>query len=120
MECARLRDCGREDLASLVTHVAVVEGDGAGYDIRSYHEDGTPKFIEVKTTRGAASAAFFVTPNEISFSEQHADQYCLIRVFAYDDATDSACFFEVSGALSAAFALVATEFRATLAAPDGD
>ena len=38
----------------MVVHVAKVEGDGAGYDIKSYTSDGEQKFIEVKTTRGAS------------------------------------------------------------------
>ncbi len=47
-----LRAAGRSDLAEMVVHVAKVEGDGAGYDIKSYTSDGEQKFIEVKTTRG--------------------------------------------------------------------
>ena len=72
------------DLAERVVHVAVVEGDAAGYDIRSYEHDGTPRLIEVKTTRGAATAAFFVSPNEIALSRARADNYVLIRVFGHD------------------------------------
>jgi len=35
-ERRRLRTGGREDLACQVRHVAVVEGDGAGYDVMSF------------------------------------------------------------------------------------
>ena len=73
LERQRLIADGRPDLAERVVHVAVVEGDAAGYDIRSYEHDGTPRLIEVKTTRGAATAAFFVSPNEIALSRARAD-----------------------------------------------
>jgi hypothetical protein len=53
-ELLALRAAGRSDLAEMVVHVAKVEGDGAGYDIKSYTSDGEQKFIEVKTTRGAS------------------------------------------------------------------
>ena len=34
----------RSDLAEKVVHVSIVEGDSAGYDIRSFTSDGTTKF----------------------------------------------------------------------------
>jgi hypothetical protein len=83
MERQRLIATGRPDLAERVVHVAVVEGDAAGYHIGSYEHDGTPRLIEVKTTRGAATAAFFVSPNEIALSRARSDNYVLIRVFGY-------------------------------------
>ena len=50
---------GRPDLAEKVIHVSQIEGDGAGYDIKSFHEDGTVKYIEVKTTRGGIFHSLF-------------------------------------------------------------
>jgi hypothetical protein len=52
---------GRPDLAQRIRHVAQMEGDGAGYDVLSFNQDGTVKYIEVKTTRGAAETAFFMS-----------------------------------------------------------
>src|SRR5215467_424001 len=49
---------GRGGLADRVVHVAKLEGDGAGYDIKSYTLGGEEKFIEVKTTRGDKRTAF--------------------------------------------------------------
>ena len=63
-ERLRLVDAGRPDLADAVVHVSVVEGDGAGYDIGSFSEDGEVRYLEVKTTRSGATSAFFVSPNE--------------------------------------------------------
>lgn len=114
MELQRLIAEGRPDLAARVVHVALVEGDAAGYDIRSYELDGTPRLIEVKTTRGAATAAFFVSPNEIALSSARADNYILIRVFGYHATTGSASYFQVRGALTDAFDLTPAEYRASL------
>ena len=58
---------GRADLAKKVIHVSKIEGDGAGYDIKSYKPDGSVKYLEVKTTRGGISTSFFMSLNEISF-----------------------------------------------------
>jgi hypothetical protein len=113
-EQARLHQAGRGDLASRIVHVSIVEGDSAGYDIRSFNIDGTLRHIEVKATQGAAANAFFASPNEIRFSEDNPDTYVLLRVYGYDYSTDSGSYFEVPGPLSASFALTATEFRARL------
>jgi hypothetical protein len=115
MERDRLIAAKRRDLAEQISHVAVVEGDSAGYDIRSYENDGTLRLIEVKTTRGPSTAAFFVSPNELSLSQSRADDYVLIRIFSYVDATDSGMFYEVRGRLDDAFDFAPTEFRASLA-----
>jgi hypothetical protein len=42
----------RPDLAPRVRHVSGIEDDGAGYDVLSFTEDGTVKYIEVTTPRG--------------------------------------------------------------------
>jgi hypothetical protein len=42
------------------------EGDGAGFDIASFDPDGRERFIEVKTTNGAATTPFFLTRNEMA------------------------------------------------------
>ena len=118
-EKARLLQAGRPDLAGKVTHVSVVEGDAAGYDIRSWKTDGdghgkdVERFIEVKTTRGAATTAFFITPNEIAFSQANEDRYYIARVFGYDEAEDGGSFYEVNGSVTNSFALQPTEYRAT-------
>jgi hypothetical protein len=114
MERQRLIAVSRHDLAERIVHVAVVEGDAAGYDVRSYEHDGTPRLIEVKTTRGAATAAFFVSPNEIALSRARADNYVLIRIFGYDARENSASYYEVRGALVDAFDLKPAKYRASL------
>jgi Domain of unknown function (DUF3883) len=113
-EAETLTRAGRPDLAERIVHVAVIEGDSAGYDVKSFEADGSPRFIEVKTTRGPALTAFFVSPNQVEFSSKHSDTYVLIRVFDYSDRTDSGRYYEVHGPLTDTFRLDATEFRASL------
>jgi hypothetical protein len=117
-ERGRLSDAGRGDLADKIVHIAVVEGDWAGYDIRSFNSDGTDRHLEVKTTSGPASNAFYITPNEIEFSVRHPDSYVLMRIYAYSDETDSANFYELPGPVDRSFALTPTEYRARLVYPN--
>jgi hypothetical protein len=49
---------GRADLAEKIVHVSEVEGDGAGYDIKSFNPEGSVRYIEVKTTKGGSSTPF--------------------------------------------------------------
>ena len=79
---------GRPDLAQRVRHVAEIEGDGAGYDVLSFTEDGTVKYIEVKTTRGSAETAFFLSANELAFARQHPPYY-VYRLYGYHRETHS-------------------------------
>jgi hypothetical protein len=60
----------RKDLAEKIIHVSVIEGDGAGYDIKSFTPEGEIKYIEVKTTKGSGTAPFYLSPNEIEFSNR--------------------------------------------------
>jgi hypothetical protein len=115
-ERQRLIEGGRADLADRVIHVSVVEGDSAGYDIKSFNLGGTERHIEVKTTSGPASNAFYITPNEIAFADTHPDSYVLYRVYAYAKDTNSANFYRQHGPISRSFALTPTEYRTRLAA----
>jgi hypothetical protein len=109
-----LRAAGRSDLAEMVLHVAKVEGDGAGYDIKSYTAEGEQKFIEVKTTRGDAQTPFYVSSAEARFSAEQGHFYYLYRVFEFDDGTSSGKFFISNGDLCANFSLRPVQFKALL------
>ncbi|MDK1328260.1 DUF3883 domain-containing protein [Arthrobacter sp. zg-Y1143] len=82
-EQRRLQTLGRKDLAKKVEHVSVSEGDGLGYDIRSYDADGSTRFIEVKTTRRSKEWPFFVSHNEVRLSKEKAGSYYLYRLFRF-------------------------------------
>lgn len=62
-EKKRLRDAGREDLVSQVRWLAD-KGIHPGYDILSFNEDETERWIEVKTTKGSSISAVELTENE--------------------------------------------------------
>jgi hypothetical protein len=88
-EKARLLTLGLKALADQVRHVSIIEGDGAGYDILSFKEDGSKLFIEVKTTTGDATSEFFMSSNEVAFSCAHAANYELRRVYNFDELAGS-------------------------------
>jgi hypothetical protein len=113
-ERARLIQAGRKDLADRIVHVAVVEGDSAGYDVRSFNVDGTERHIEVKTTGGPATNAFFISPNEVTYSVNHPDTYVLMRLYGYVAATNSANYYEQVGSIEDSFGLTPSEYRAKL------
>jgi hypothetical protein len=51
-------------------HVALLEEDGGGYDIRSFSPSGEVRFIEVKATRRDEHSVFFMSSNEIESARQ--------------------------------------------------
>jgi hypothetical protein len=83
LEREKLVRLGQSGLAERVVWVARDEGDGAGYDIRSYHEDGRDRLIEVKTTNYGPRTPFYITRWEIEVSRQNPDTYSLYRVHGF-------------------------------------
>lgn len=108
LEKQGLRQKGHDDLAELVVHVSVAEGDGAGYDIRSFDERGAPRLIEVKTTVGGEGAPFLMTANELAVAEQEGVRYELHRVFDWDERPR---FYVLTGPEIVTRAKVPTEYR---------
>lgn len=82
-EKARLIHIGKEFLADRIEQVSVTVGPSAGFDIRSFEPNGSDRFIEVKTTKYSKYTPFFVTPNELTFSQKNAARYFLYRVFKF-------------------------------------
>ena len=72
---------GRPHAPSRNVDVSRSQGDGLGFDIRSYEDDGTDRFIEVKTTNGGKNRSFYVSDLEVRESERRGDKYWLYRVF---------------------------------------
>jgi hypothetical protein len=53
-----------------------------------------------------------VTANEVAFSEAHADEYHLYRVYNYDDERNAGMYYAEAGSISSGFKLTPTHFRA--------
>jgi hypothetical protein len=83
-ERARLSAGGRDDLAAEVRHVSVVDGDGLGYDVQSFHDlINEPVFIEVKTTRYGKELPFYISGNEVEASNELGPAFRLRRLYRY-------------------------------------
>ena len=82
-EIARLVASGKEHLAAQVEHTSRVRGDGAGYDILSFEDNGSERLVEVKTTKYGIETPFWVSSNEVRVSERHAAQYHIYRLFSF-------------------------------------
>lgn len=110
-EQLKLRTADRDDLARKVEWTSEVKGDGAGYDIRSFEPNGSERLIEVKTTNGPAKTPFFLSESERAFSDERADAFRLLRLYAF---IEKPCAFELRPPLSERLALNPVSYRATL------
>jgi hypothetical protein len=82
-EQQRLKQIDRYDLASKVRWISREEGDGAGYDILSFDQKGSERFLEVKTTVGSQTAPFYLTSNELSFSKERPQEFRICRLYDF-------------------------------------
>jgi hypothetical protein len=110
-ERERLIAAKQERLAAEISHVSVVEGDGAGYDILSFEEDSRERLIEVKTTKFGEYTPFYVSRNEVAVSRSSAPSYQLYRLYEFGP---GARLYMVPGALDASFALEPTNYVARI------
>ncbi|BCG76993.1 DUF3883 domain-containing protein [Mesorhizobium sp. 113-3-3] len=108
-EQSGLRVAGRDDLARKVRWVSAEDGDGAGYDIRSFDLAGRERLIEVKTTTGHKQTPFLLSENERSFSEERPDAFRLVRLF---DFARQPRAFELAPPLDKSVLLTAATWRA--------
>lgn len=67
-----------------VQHLSRLQGDGLGYDIFSINEDGSPRYIEVKTTNGDFNQPFYMSENERKFFEVYEDSAFIYRVYNFN------------------------------------
>ena len=112
IEKQRLLNAGLHDLANRVEHISQTQGDGAGYDIRSFKEDGSVYFLEVKTTQGGKTSAFFISPNELEFGKYNVEKYA-IRVFNFRLDIGMGKYFELIGDPYSHVNLAPTNYRAS-------
>ena len=109
LERRRLRELQRPDLAEKVEWVSKTKGDGLGYDVLSFEEDDSERYIEVKTTGMSELAQFYVTAGELSCSEEMGESYYLYRVYNYGAEPK---VYVLQGWLSASCRLVPSAFKA--------
>lgn len=105
-----LRQSGREDLARRVRWVSKEDGDGVGYDIASFTEQGRERLIEVKTTNGWERTPFYISRNELDVATERRDDWYLFRLFEFARAPKA---FELRPPLEAHVSLTATNFQAS-------
>lgn len=110
-ERASLLAAGRTDLARQIRWVSEVDGDGAGYDIRSFDGDGRDRLIEVKTTNGWERTPFHITRNELAVADTQRDAWLLLRLWNFAREPRA---FELRPPLDAHVSLIATTFQASL------
>lgn len=110
-EARRLHALGVRSLADRIEHVSQTRSDGLGHDILPFEPDGHESFIEVKTTAYLAETPLFVSPNEVAFSDVHADHFHLYRPFDFRQAPR---MFMLSGAMAMHCRLDPVSYRAML------
>ncbi|ALA18574.1 MULTISPECIES: DUF3883 domain-containing protein [unclassified Chelatococcus] len=109
-ERASLLAAGRTDLAERIRWVSHVDGDGAGYDIRSFDMDGSDRLIEVKTTNGWERTPFHITRNELAVAEARRNDWRLVRLWNFAREPRA---FEIHPPLEAHVSLMATSYQAS-------
>lgn len=101
---------GRADLAGKVRWISEEDGDGAGFDVLSFNNDGRERCIEVKTTVGHLTTPFYLSENERAFSVERPDAFRLLRL--YDFGRDPRAF-ELAPPLDSCLILKPTNYRAS-------
>ncbi len=98
-EKERLTKAGCKFLAEKVIPTRKTIGNTAKFDVLSYETTGAERYIEVKTTTGSAENKIHISEGEVAFSERHANQYYLYRVFNYDRQTGNGDLYIQPGAI---------------------
>lgn len=108
-EAERLHRAGRRRLSESIDHVSKSRGDGLGYDILFFEEDGRERLIEVKTTSFGRRTPFYVSRNELACSVERESEYHLYRVFTFRRAPG---LYWLKGRLDSQFSLNAIQYEA--------
>lgn len=95
--------------------MAQTKGDGAGYDVRSFTDEGVEKFIEVKTPNGSKRTPFLLSANEL-YQSGELNEYWLYRLFK---TSGTRKVVRVPGPVNNWLDLTPTQYRATVKAAVG-
>ena len=79
--------------------------------ILSLNDDGSARYIEVKTTTQGIDFHFFISGREVEFSRRNKDNYFIYRVFNLNKSPN---FYTQKGYVIDSFELFPTEFKASL------
>lgn len=77
----RLRSMGKDSLADRVEWVSKDRGDGLGFDILSKNDNGSDRYIEVKSTKLTKQTSIYFTRNEYEFAKENRSNFHLYRIF---------------------------------------
>lgn len=102
-----LKEKNLHDKAALVEIVQ----DGKGYDVYSFDELGNEKFIEIKTTTGNEYSPFYLSENEVDFMRLNKNQYCIYRVYNFDEENNFAEFYELVGDIESQLLMKPTQYK---------
>lgn len=105
----RLRRAGRDDLSANVRWVSDLDGDGYGYDVRSFEPDGQERLLEIKTTCGHERTAFWLTRREVDVAAERSEVYRIRRVFHFCNTPQ---MFEIAPPLEHALVMTPATFSA--------
>jgi len=108
----KLNKLGMDDLADLVENVSKTQGDGIGYDIKSYDEKGNEIFIEVKTTTESRKKPFNVSLVELERSKVDSSKYFLYRVYNFNLKKLSGTIYIIKGSIERNFNCYPVEYKA--------
>jgi hypothetical protein len=81
----RLIKEGKNNLADRIEWVSKYKGDGLGFDILSKNNNGTDRFIEVKTTKLPKETPIYLSHNELTFASIKGKEFFLYRVFNFKE-----------------------------------
>jgi hypothetical protein len=110
-EKSKLRLLGRFDLADKVRLTSKEIGDGTGFDIESFDDQGKTMLIEVKTTNGWERTPFHISRNELAVAEENRDSWHLYRIWNFVRKPNA---FSIRPPLQEHVALTPTSFLASL------
>ncbi|HVM86956.1 MAG TPA: DUF3883 domain-containing protein [Puia sp.] len=79
----RLIEAGKNNFADKIEWVSKGKGDGLGYDILSKNNNGTDRYIEVKTTKLSKETPIYISRTEWKFSSKNSTNFFLYRVFNF-------------------------------------
>ena len=96
---------------SKVQWISEVKGDSEGYDILSINDDGSARYIEVKTTTQGIDFHFFISGREVEFSKRNKENYFIYRVF---NLNKSPKVYLQNGYVLDSFELIPTDYMASL------